>query len=461
MPKVLIVDDEESICWGVSRVCDKLGHQTRSASSAEAGLHEAASWRPDLVVLDVRLPGIDGITAVESFRALLGPVPIVIVTAFGDMATAVRAVQSDAFDYLLKPFGVQDIQAIIERALKRAPDSISIDPPSDHELIGASPVMQSLYKRVALAAASDASVLLQGESGSGKELVARAIHRHSARNKGRFVAVNVAALSPSLAESELFGHVDGAFTGATRTRPGLLAQANGGTLFLDEVADIPLPLQVKLLRVLEEGAVVPVGGDEPTPSRFRVVAATHQNLAQRVAEGKFRHDLYYRICAFEVAIPPLRDRVEDIPTLAAHFVAVAGKSTLTLRLAESALAELQSRPWPGNVRELRNAIEHACVLSRSGVIYPEHLPPAQPLALDASLPATSELAAIAARRAYELLNDPDSESAVYERLLAEVERPLFQRALARYDNECAPAARALGMHRTTLKRKLDDLEISN
>lgn len=459
MSKVLIVDDEESICWGVSRVCEKLGHQTRSTSSAEAGLHEATSWRPDLVVLDVRLPGIDGIAAIESFRSLLGPVPIVIVTAFGDMATAVRAVQSDAFDYLLKPFGVPDIQAIIERALKRAPDSIAIDPPSDHELIGASAVMQSLYKRVALAAASDASVLLQGESGSGKELVARAIHRHSARSKGRFVAVNVAALSPSLAESELFGHVDGAFTGATRTRPGLLAQANGGTLFLDEVADIPLPLQVKLLRVLEEGAVVPVGGDEPTPSRFRVVAATHQNLAQCVADGKFRHDLYYRICAFEVAIPPLRERVEDIPTLAAHFVALAGRSSL--RLAESALTELQSRPWPGNVRELRNAIEHACVLSRSGVIYPEHLPPVQTHQIDSAAPAASELAAIAARRADELLDDPQSEAAVYDRLMAEIERPLFERALARYGNECAPAARALGMHRTTLKRKLDELELSN
>ncbi|QDV78663.1 sigma-54-dependent transcriptional regulator [Botrimarina mediterranea] len=457
MSKVLIVDDEESICWGVARVCEKLGHPTRSASSAEAGLREAASWRPDLIVLDVRLPGVDGITAIESFRALLGPVPIVIVTAFGDMATAVRAVQSDAFDYLLKPFGVQDIQAIIERALKRAPRSIEPPPSAGSDLIGASTVMQSLYKRVALAAASDASVLLQGESGSGKELVARAIHRHSARSKGRFVAVNVAALSPSLAESELFGHVDGAFTGATRTRPGLLAQADGGTLFLDEVADIPLPLQVKLLRALEEGAVVPVGGDEPTPTKFRVVAATHQNLAQCVAAGDFRHDLYYRICAFEVSIPPLRQRVEDIPALAAHFMSLAGRSSV--RLSEATLDELRSREWPGNVRELRNAIEHACVLSRSGVIYPEHLPPAQ-RRLDEPMPATSELAVVAARRADELLDDPASEAVVYERLMAEIERPLFERALARYGNECAPAARALGLHRTTLKRKLDELESS-
>jgi len=459
MPKVLIVDDEESICWGVSRVCDKLGHQTRSASSAEAGLQEAASWRPDLVVLDVRLPGIDGITAIESFRSILGPVPIVIVTAFGDMATAVRAVQSDAFDYLLKPFGVQDIQAIIERALKRAPHSISIDPPNDGELIGASPVMQALYKRVALAAASDANVLLQGENGSGKELVARAIHRHSARSKGRFIAVNVAALSPSLAELELFGHVDGAVIGATRTQPGLLAQSNNGTLFLDEVANIPLPLQVKLLRAFEEGAIVSAGKEEPTSSRFRVIAATDQNLAQCVAEGKFRQDLYYRISAFQVAIPPLRERVEDIPALAAHFVAMTGKSSL--RLSETAIAELQSRRWTGNVRELRNAIEHACVLARGGVIDAEHLPPAPSCHTATAARPTSELAAIAARRADELLDDPGSEAAVYERLMAEIERPLFERALARYGNECAPAARALGMHRTTLKRKLDELELSN
>ncbi|TWT97729.1 Nitrogen regulation protein NR(I) [Botrimarina colliarenosi] len=465
MANVLIIDDEQAICWGISRLCQTLGHEARTAASAEAGLQVAADWRPDLVLLDVRLPGIDGITAIASFRDRIGAVPIVIVTAFGDMTTAARAVQSDAFDYLLKPFGTAEVQAVIERALKPEleppQELVEARVPERQELLGDSAAMQALFKRVALAAASDASILLQGESGCGKELVARAIHRHSARREGRYVAVNVAALSDSLAESELFGHRDGAFTGATRTRPGLLMQADGGTLFLDEVAEIPLALQVKLLRVLEEGEVLPVGGDAPVATRFRVVAATHQDLPQCVAEGRFRHDLYYRLCAFEINVPPLRERTGDLPILAAHFMALAGKATP--RLSAAALAELQSRHWPGNVRELRNAIEHACVLARSGVIEPEHLPAPQRLTPGGETQAASSatrLATAAAQRADELLNDPTNIAAVYDRMVSEVERPLLERAMSRFDNECAPAAKVLGMHRTTLKRKLDEHHLS-
>lgn len=462
MSKILVVDDEQSICWGITKVATMLGHEAEVAASAEEGLRLAQNSKPDVLVLDVRLPGIDGITAVEQFREVLGDVPIIIMTAFGDMQTAVRAVRSGAFEYLLKPFDVAEIRAAIERALRTSPaaESINLTPAMTDEpqLVGQTPIMQELFKQIALVAATDTSVLLRGESGAGKELVARAIHQHSASASGPFVAVNVAALSPTVAESELFGHVAGAYTGAQRTRDGLLVQANGGTLFLDEVADIPLPIQVKLLRALEQGEVLPVGADQPVKTRFRIVGASHQNLKQRVQEGEFRHDLYFRLCAFEIVIPPLRERADDIPLLVQYF---ASRLASTPRaFAEETLAELARRPWHGNVRELRNAIEHAHVVARSGVVMPEHLPPPQPSFLTTSDGNHEQQLTEASRaRADELLSDPDIAGNVYNRFLAEVERPLLVRAMDRFSGEYAPAARALGLHRTTLKKKLEDYDV--
>ena len=244
-------------------------------------------------------------------------------------------------------------------------------------IVGASPPMQEVFKRIALVAPSEACVHVRGESGTGKELVARAIHRYSRRAAGPFVAVNMASLSPTLAESELFGHVRGAFTGAEQSRKGLLEQAGGGTIFLDEVADIPMALQVKLLRVLEFGEIVPVGGEQAVRSDFRMISATHQDLQQRVAEGKFRHDLYFRLITFEIELPPLRQRRDDIGPLAEHFLDVLADRNPGPRpsLSPEALAELRRREWFGNVRELRNAIEHAMILARGGIIGREHLPP--------------------------------------------------------------------------------------
>ncbi|WP_425396334.1 sigma-54-dependent transcriptional regulator [Aeoliella sp.] len=459
MSKILVVDDEQAICWGITKVATMLGHEAEVAASAEEGLRLAQSAKPDVLVLDVRLPGIDGITAVEQFREVLGDVPIIIITAFGDMQTAVRAVRSGAFEYLLKPFDVPEIRAAIERALRTTPAAATIAPATSNEpqLVGQTPTMQELFKQIALVAATDTSVLLRGESGSGKELVARAIHQHSASADRPFVAVNVAALSPTVAESELFGHVAGAYTGAQRARDGLLVQAGGGTLFLDEVADIPLPIQVKLLRALEQGEVLPVGADQPVKTRFRIIGASHQNLKQRVQEGEFRHDLYFRLCAFEIVIPPLRDRADDIPLLVQHFVSQL--SSTPRAFAEETLAELARRPWHGNVRELRNAIEHAHVVARSGLVMPEHLPPPQP-----SFQSTGDgnheqqLTEVSRARADELLSDPQLAGDVYNRFLNEVERPLLTRALDRFSGEYAPAARALGLHRTTLKKKLDDYD---
>ncbi|TWT89851.1 Nitrogen regulation protein NR(I) [Pseudobythopirellula maris] len=458
MANVLVIDDEQSICWGLKRLCEGLGHSVTTAPSAEEGLRVVKALPPDLVLLDVRLPGVDGLTAMERMKALAFEAPIIVMTAFGDMKTAVAAVQGGAFEYLLKPFDLAEVRSAITRALRSEPPSAATPAPSLHgEMIGDTAEMQALFKQIALAASARANVMLQGESGVGKELAARAVHRHSANSSAPFVAVNVAALSPTVAESELFGHVDGSFTGASRTRAGLLARAHGGTLFLDEAGDIPMPLQVKLLRAIEEGEVLPVGADRTTPARFRVITATHQDLLSQVQAGEFRHDLYFRISAFQIAIPPLRERADDIPLLAQHFLSLSESSEKPIALASETLAELKRRPWRGNVRELRNAIEHAQVLARSGTILPEHLPAPQPwLGAAEAETADARLSDVSVRRAEELLDDPEAFGTVYSRLLGEVEGPLLARAMAKYDNECAPAARALGLHRTTLKRKLTE-----
>jgi two-component system nitrogen regulation response regulator GlnG len=330
-------------------------------------------------------------------------------------------------------------------------------------MLGQSPAMQSVFKKIALAANSDASVLLQGESGVGKELAAEAIHRHSARREGPMVAVNMAALSPALAEAELFGHVEGAFTGAVQNRAGLLLQANGGTLFLDEVADIPLPLQLKLLRVLDHGEVLPVGADAPLRSRFRVICATHQNLRRKVEAGEFRHDLFFRLCTFEIDLPPLRNRPEDISLLAQHFASQFGSESAAL--AEETIRELQQRPWYGNVRELRNAIEHALVLARRGVVMPEHLPPPLPNLWQPGVAAAAmqveELADALSRIARGLADDPELAGTVYERFLQQVEPPLLTAVMDSCGKRFAPAARVLGLHRTTLKKKLTQYEMED
>ena len=292
--------------------------------------------------------------------------------------------------------------------------------------------MQEVFKRIALVSPSDACVHLRGESGSGKELVARAIHRYSRRADGPFVAVNIASLSPLLAESELFGHVRGAFTGDDQARKGLLEQADGGTIFLDEVADIPLSLQVKLLRTLEHGEVLPVGAQRPVQSDFRIISATHQKLAERVADGAFRHDLYFRLVTFEIELPPLRQRREDIPLLAEHFaLALAAKNGWPQSaISPEATAALESRAWYGNVRELRNAVEHALVLARGGAISPEHLPPPVLPTITAGGVREEALAEMVWQWTELQLQDSQREAEdLHERLLAVVEPPLFAAVL--------------------------------
>jgi len=460
MSHLLIVDDEESICWGLAQLAGQLGHTTATAASAEQGLDLARRKAPDAVVLDVRLPGMDGLAAMRRFYEELGSVPIIVMTAYGDLETAVTAVRNGAVDYLTKPFDLGTVRRSIERALhltEQPPSAPADESSEEHErIVGRSAAMQEVFKRIALVAPSEACVHVFGESGTGKELVARAIHRFSRRASGPFVPVNVASLSPSLAESELFGHARGAFTGADEARVGRLQQADGGTVFLDEVADIPMPLQVKLLRALEHREVFPVGQNRPVEADFRIVSATHQNLAERVAEGRFRHDLYFRLVTFNIEIAPLRERPDDIPELAGHFLNLL--SARTGRPAPSIepdmIARLQRLPWYGNVRELRNAVEHATILAQGGRILPEHLPPpAPPTMRGHRSPADAIVSAV--RRWTELQLRGGEGTDLYNELLGLVEPPLLRATFEHYRGQYAAAARRLGLHRTTLRKKLE------
>lgn len=461
MAHLLIVDDEQSICWGLTRLGKEMGHSVATAASAEEGLRAAARETPDAIVLDVRLPGMDGLTALVRFREQLGPVPVILITAYGELQTAVEAVRRGAFDYLVKPFDLQVAERAIGRALESSRTSPASSPPPaemTQEIVGVSTAMQEVFKQVALVAHSDACVHLLGESGTGKELIARAIHRYSRRSSGPFVPVHLASLSPSLAESELFGHARGAFTGADQPHKGLLERAHGGTVFLDEVADIPIALQVKLLRVLEYGEVLPVGADRPVNADFRIISATHQDLCRKVGEGAFRHDLYFRLATFKIEIPPLRERREDIQPLVDRFLdAFSSKSAAPRPLiSDQARTELQRRPWYGNVRELRNAIEHALVLARAGGIAVEHLPPpAPPTAGFASV--EDDLAAWIRQWAERQLEEAPDTGDLHARFLKMVEPPLFAAVMQHSRGQCATAARRLGLHRTTLRKRMGEL----
>lgn len=477
MSHLLFIDDEQSICWGLTKLAQRMGHTSEAAGSAELGLNAAGQHKPDAIVLDVRLPGMTGLEAIEKFQALWSDVPVVIITAYGDLETAVEAVRRGAFEYLVKPFDLQLAERTITRALAASQakaiaadssllpsetDSSSDIPNGNEKIVGKSPAMQAVFKQIALVAPSSACVHLHGESGTGKELVARAIHRYSQHADGPFVPVNLAALNPTLAESELFGHVKGAFTGADSPRRGLLEQADGGTIFLDEVADIPLALQVKLLRALEHGEIWPVGGNQPRRADFRLISATHQDLRQRVADGSFRHDLYFRLVTFELALPPLRDRRDDIAELTQYFLnRLASRSgTPRATIGAEAQAELERRPWFGNVRELRNVLEHALVLVRGGTIEPIHLPaPVLPSSAAASSDTEDGLRQLVAAWAKSQLPTAIEGANLNERLASLIEPALFRAAVEHHHGQVATAARVLGLHRTTLKKKLDEYGI--
>jgi two-component system nitrogen regulation response regulator GlnG len=457
MSHILLIDDEEAVCWALERALKDEGHSVSVAASAEDGFQKASTKRPDAVFLDVRLPGMDGLSALGQLRRQTREAPVIVITAFGNLDTAVKAVAGGAFDYLAKPFDLDQALDAVGRALRQPnlaapPRAEPASAVAAGEIIGQSAALQLVYKRIALVAPRDACVLITGESGAGKELVARAIHRHSLRKDRPFLPVHVAALNPNLVESELFGHVRGAFTGATQARPGLLSLADGGTVFLDEVADIPLAVQVKLLRVLEQNEVMPVGGNQPQPLNIRILSATHQDLSKAVAEGRFRHDLFFRLNVFQVHLPPLRERPDDIVPLAEHFLRKFEPGALPL--PPETEKYLKSLPWLGNVRELRNALEHAAILARGGPLLPEHFP--NQAAMPAgSNPADQLAASIRMWLTHKLKETAGQAPAnLYADLLHAMEPALLQEIIHHVQGNRWVAAQWLGLNRATVRKKL-------
>jgi len=466
MTHVLIVDDEPTICWAFKECLTDEGFTVDVAGSAEQALEITDRHCPDVVVMDVRLPGMDGITALRQLQAKLSDVPVIIMTAFGSLTTAVRAIDGGAFDYLTKPIDLEKAVAVVRQAASflqsASPMAVAVADDSAELIVGSSPAMQEVFRRIALVAERDVPVLITGESGTGKDLVARAIHQHS-RLKGSFVPICIPALSESVVESELFGHVRGAFTGADHERQGLLELANQGTAFIDEIGDVPLNVQVKLLRALETREVRPVGSGACRTASFRMIAATNRQLEERVASGEFRHDLFFRLNVFRIELPPLRDRVEDIPILVPRFLQNVRTADHPLMLSDAAMLELKSRPWYGNVRELRNVIESATVVCRGDLIQPEHFPAAVPsLTMNrdsgtAARPSNSSEALTQVAREWmldQVRNSNADTRDLYERFLQTVEPELIAIVLQSTNGHRGSAARLLGMHRETLREKL-------
>ncbi|MFO7768700.1 MAG: sigma-54 dependent transcriptional regulator [bacterium] len=379
--RILIVDDEASMREFLSIALGRMGYDTTTAQSGEEALERFGEGTWDIVLTDIRMPdGMDGVSLLEAIKETSPDTQVILMTAYASLDTAVKAVQLGALDYVTKPFKIEQIKSRLDRALeqrKLRSENLYLrktvrEKAGPERILGESSAIQEVRDLIMKVAPSPSTVLITGESGTGKELVARALHELSSRSDGAFVSVNCAALPENLLESELFGHKKGSFTGAVKDKEGLFQVADGGTLFLDEVSEMSPPIQVKLLRALQEREVVPVGGTRPTSVDVRMIAATNASLEEMVAEGRFREDLYYRLNVVPIPIPPLRDRKEDISLLARHFLDRYTRQER--RFSEGALRLMQGYEWPGNVRELENAVERAVIISDKEVIGAEDLP---------------------------------------------------------------------------------------
>jgi DNA-binding NtrC family response regulator len=465
--KILIVDDEQAICWAFTQLLEPQGYMVAVAASAEEGLELAAKDRPDLVLLDVRLPGISGLDALEKFSALNPDLPVVVMTAHGTMETAIEATKRGAYNYITKPIHNEDAlhhirEALSRRNLSREVAQLRRELEGSHNLkalVGKTPLMQDVYKKIGAVAGSSSSVLVTGESGTGKELVARAIHDYSDRARGPFIAVNCASMPESLLESELYGHVKGAFTGAIRDKAGKAEVADGGTLFLDEIGEMPLSIQAKLLRFLEQKRFERVGSTESVEVDARILAATNRDLRLQIRKQLFREDLYYRLNVVSINLPNLRERKDDIPLLVARFLAASAQNNRTLEISREALALLEKYDWPGNVRELKNAIEHAAIISRGATLLPEHLPGhiLQNLRGEDSMQGAS-LEDLLRQRTIRALDraEGQEEGNAYNEIAADVEKLVIETTLKRVAGNQVKASRLLGIHRTTLRKKIED-----
>lgn len=439
MARILIIDDDKAFRNVLAETLRDLGHTPIEAPNGQSGLEQLALEPADAVFLDFKMPGTDGLDVLRRLRARPETIllPVVMLTAFASSSSTIEAMKLGAFEHLIKPLRRRDIEVLLQRMLSPAVAPARITQLTQDRLIGVSEGMREVQKLIGRAAAGDATVLITGETGTGKELVARTLHDSSARSAGPFIAVNCAAIPRDLLESELFGHVRGAFTGAIGSRTGAFQQANRGTLFLDEIGDMGLDMQAKLLRAIEERTVTPVGGSRAEPLDLRFVAATHRKLTELVGEGKFREDLYYRLNVIPIHVPSLRERQVDILPLADYFLAKAS-SAAGKTLSGDAIKHLLDHPWPGNARELRNAMERVSTLVRSPVIEARDL---GFLSGESSNTATVP---------FDLtLLDGDLNVAVES-----LERSMILRALETCAGKRAEAARRLGIHRQLLYKKL-------
>ncbi len=446
MAHLLVVDDEPAARTTLALLLRKRGHRVAEAPDVSGATKQLAEETFDLVVTDLRMPDGDGLDVLQAARAQADPPEVILLTAYAEWKSAKEAIRLGALDYFEKAHEPDELyhrieKALAARALRRENENLRTQLRDRYGLpglIAQSPAMHAVLDLVERVAPTDATLLIQGESGTGKEVIAKAVHHASARASRPFVAVNCGAVPETLLESELFGYVRGAFTGAAASKRGLFEEAADGTLFLDEIAEMPGVLQVKLLRALQSGEVRRLGATQAASVDVRVIAATHGDLVARIGEGKFREDLFYRLNVIQVVLPPLRDRREDIPALAEHFLArSADKLGRTLRLSPAALDRLLRYPWPGNVRELENAIERAAILARTDTVEADDLPPHVTAGLQLG----------------------PSPTLPRQTTLAETERAHILQTLERFGRSYSQAAEALGIGRTTLWRKLKEYGI--
>ena len=464
--KVWVIEDDASIRWILNKALAKLDVNVALFESAEAALEKLHSDSPTAVVTDIRMPGKSGLVFLEEFKQQHADIPVIVMTAFSDLQTTVEAFKKGAFDYLTKPFDIDEALSVVEKALlhnqRQSPESpISVD--ADHKIVGDSPAIQKIFTAIGRLAQSDINVLIFGESGTGKELVANALFENSPRNNKPFITINTAAIPIELLESELFGHEKGAFTGATARRIGRFEQAHNGTLFLDEIGDMPLELQTRLLRVLQDGRFYRVGGHELIQSDVRVIAATNQNLSDLVKQGKFREDLYHRLNVIQIELPPLRQRKDDIPLLVNYFISQNAKS-LGIEpkfVSDDAVNVLTQYDWPGNIRELENTCRWLMVMSPSKAIQISDLPEGiADLSNSTKQPEQNQnwQTQLVKSVQQSLVNGDKDLSDKYSQAMETV---LFSQVLEHTKGHKINAAKILGCSRNTITRKIKELDLKS
>lgn len=460
MKPIWILDDDKSIRWVFEKALARTDLEFKTFSSTAEALNALNREQPQVVVSDIRMPNGSGLDFLSDIKQKYPEIPVIIMTAYSDLESAVAAFQGGAFEYLAKPFDVDQAIEIIKRAvdesMRQAVDNVVIE--ETPEIIGQAPAMQEVFRAIGRLSRSHSTVLINGESGSGKELVASALHKHSPRADKPFIAINTAAIPKDLLESELFGHERGAFTGAAAARRGRFEQADNGTLFLDEIGDMPADLQTRLLRVLSDGQFYRVGGHQPLKVNVRVIAATHQDLEERVKLGLFREDLFHRLNVIRLRLPPLRERREDIPLLTKHFLAHSAKQlgVEPKQLSQAALRYLTSVNWSGNVRQLENVCHWLTVMAPGQNVDVADLPPE--LKEESAKPVSGGTwQESLAKEVMDALNR--GETNILENKTKEFERTMITKALQHTDGRRIEAANQLGMGRNTLTRKIQELGI--